>query len=140
MARPKTKPARATAEQVAKLSEDSIQQMVVGVLNARLAPGVSWFAIPNGGYRSKATASRMKQTGTRAGTPDMAFVIAGRPHFLELKRARGGRVSPEQREMIAELENAGAVVAVARGIQAALATLNSWGAINPPRARMALAA
>ena len=54
------------------------------------------FAIPNGGYRAKATAARMKRTGTRAGVPDIFLPVSnGREHglFIEMKRRKGGTVS-----------------------------------------------
>lgn len=50
------------------------------------------FAIPNGDYRAKATAARMKRTGTRAGVPDIFLPVSnGREHglFIEMKRAEG---------------------------------------------------
>ena len=67
---------------------------------ARL-PALRWlFAIPNGGYRTKVTAGRMKATGTKAGVPDICLPI---PHggyhglFIELKRRKGGTLSASQK-------------------------------------------
>ena len=53
------------------------------------------FAIPNGGFRSRATAGRLKAEGVSPGVPDL-FVPAWQL-WIEMKRLRGGRVSPEQR-------------------------------------------
>jgi hypothetical protein len=110
--------------------EDAVQARLVAVLMNSCAPNVLWFAIPNGGYRSPRTAARLKATGTRAGVPDMAFVIGGRTHFLELKRARGGSLSDVQIAIRDEAIAAGAIYAVAKGFDAAIAVLRSWGAIQ----------
>jgi hypothetical protein len=65
-----------------------------------VAPGVLIFHIPNGGYRSKAEAARLKWTGVLAGVPDLAIIApGGRAFFLEVKTATG-RLSEVQREVI----------------------------------------
>ena len=56
------------------------------------------FAIPNGGQRTLATASRLKVEGVVPGIPDL-FV----PEWLlwvEMKRAKNGQLSPAQAEKI----------------------------------------
>lgn len=64
-------------------------------------PELRWmFAIPNGGLRSKVTAARMKATGTRPGVPDICLPVArGKFHgmYIEMKRQRGGVLSPDQK-------------------------------------------
>ena len=80
-------------------------------------------ATPNGGFRNKITASRMKAEGQRAGFPDMTLPVArGGFHglFIELKKPaedgkRKGALSPEQREWIEELRDEGYKVVVAYG-------------------------
>jgi len=57
--------------------------------------------------------------------PDLMLLAAGRFHCLELKR-EGGRVSPAQRAMLGELEAGGAAVAIAFGLDDALAQLSRW--------------
>lgn len=113
-----------------RMSEDDVHRAVVEHLIRRPAPGVAWFHPANGGVRHISTAARFKRLGVRAGIPDLALVIGGGAHFLELKRAKGGRLSPEQKAMRIELEEAGAVVAVAAGLDAAIATLEAWGALS----------
>lgn len=117
------------------MSEDALHRAVVANLQQRLAPGVSWYHPANGGHRDRVTAARLKGLGVRAGTPDLALVVQGRAHFLELKRAKGGSVSAEQRAMLAELRAAGAVVAIARGLTEALHTLEAWGALRGSTAK-----
>ncbi len=58
------------------------------------------FAIPNGGKRHIATASRMKLEGVKPGVPDMLLPVARRGFhglFIEMKRTSGGSVSKDQK-------------------------------------------
>ncbi len=78
------------------------------------------FAIPNGGFRNKATAVRMKRTGTKAGVPDIFLPVpAGRWHglFIEMKRTKGGSVSKAQRDMLYALRAQGYRCAVCKGFE-----------------------
>jgi len=76
-------------------------------------PDVLIFAIPNGGHRAIRTAQMLKMEGVVAGIPDL-FVPAW-TLWIEMKRAKGGRLSPEQKAMIAYLEGVGHDVIVGRG-------------------------
>ena len=87
------------------------------------------FAIPNGGYRSKATAGRMKATGTKPGVPDMMLPVPrGEYHglWIELKRAKGGRVSDEQHWWIDELNRCGYMAVVAKGSEMAIRIIEAY--------------
>ncbi len=56
------------------------------------------FAIPNGGYRSKRTAGRLKAEGVRAGLPDLFLPIAAHGMhgmFLELKCGKNRQSIPQ---------------------------------------------
>lgn len=80
------------------------------------------FAIPNGGYRNKATAVRMKRTGTKAGVPDIFLPVSdGHWHglFIEMKRTKGGSVSRAQHDMIDALRAQGYRCEVCRGFEEA---------------------
>jgi hypothetical protein len=82
---------------------------------------VLW-ATPNGGHRHKATAARMKAEGAKAGVPDIFFAHARLGFhglFIEMKRKRGGRVSPEQREVMRNLWRQGYACIVCHGFEAA---------------------
>lgn len=84
----------------------------------RFLPGVLAFAVPNGGKRGKAEAARLKAEGVKAGAPDLCVAEPrGGYHglWVEMKRAKGGRVSKEQREFHAELLARGYHVVVAEG-------------------------
>jgi hypothetical protein len=81
-------------------------------------PGVLIHAIPNGGKRDIATASRMKAEGVVAGMPDLE--IPAWNQYIEMKRTVGGRVSTEQKKIILYLESIGKNVFIAHGCQAAI--------------------
>lgn len=75
--------------------------------------GVLIFAVPNGGYRSKAAAGRIKAEGGVSGVPDL--YVPEWSLWIEMKRAEGGRLSPDQKEIIAYLEGIGHTVIVGHG-------------------------
>lgn len=65
-----------------------------------------FFAIPNGGKRNIIEASRMKQTGTTSGIPDLEFLTNEKAFFFELKTTKG-KASNEQKKIIAEMKSNG---------------------------------
>lgn len=76
------------------------------------------YHIPNGGARSRATAGRLKAEGVKAGVPDLCLPVPrGTAHglYIELKRRRGGKVSPAQREWLERLSARGYDTAVCYG-------------------------
>lgn len=73
--------------------------------------------------------AKLKAFGTRAGIPDLFVLKSGQLFALEVKR-EGGRVSAAQRAAMSDLEAAGAAVAVAAGIDAAIAQLEAWHLIR----------
>ena len=77
--------------------------------------GVRIFAIPNGGARSRSTALRLKVEGVSPGVPDL-FVPEWRL-WIEVKRARGGSLSPEQRSWLEYLNAVGYRVIVPKGAE-----------------------
>ena len=95
-------------------SEDHEQMMFVQWFR-RNYPGVLIFAIPNGGARHPAVAMKLKATGVLKGIPDL-FVPAW-SLWIEMKRQDGGRVSPEQKEVMAYLEGIGHRAIVAKGAE-----------------------
>ena len=86
------------------------------------------FHIPNGGSRGKAEAGRFRAMGVRPGVPDLCLPVpVGGYHglYIELKRAKGGRVSAEQREWMDALRELGYCAAVCRGWEDA-ARIITW--------------
>lgn len=74
---------------------------------------------------SKRRAIRMKQQGVSRGFPDYLVIAGEHLYGIELKRQRGGSVSPEQREWITALNEAGVQTIVARGAQEAITFIES---------------
>lgn len=81
-------------------------------------PEACLFAIPNGGERNVIVASRLKAEGVRAGVPDLFLAV---PHgnlgglFIEMKKAKGGRVSEAQRAYLDMLTGLGYLAVVCNG-------------------------
>ena len=80
------------------------------------------FHVPNGGWRSKPEAARLKKAGVKPGVPDLCLPVpSGGFHglYIELKRRQGGTVSPEQKEWLAALQEKGYRAIVAHGAEEA---------------------
>ena len=105
--------------------EQTLQKALADHLRARAAAGTYWFHPANGGARTAIEGAILKACGVRAGTPDLILIKDGKTFGLELK-APGGRVSPAQAHAHQEMKTAGAEVAVAVGIDNALAQLEAW--------------
>jgi len=102
------------------LSEHIEQCRVVSWFR-RTHPGVRIFAIPNGGWRNKTVAAKLKAEGVSAGVPDL-FV----PEWLtwvEMK-TETGKLSPAQRDWIVYLDSIGHRVLVCRGYDDAVSKLS----------------
>ena len=79
-------------------------------------------AIPNGGSRHPAEAKNLKAQGVKAGVPDICLPVPrGGCHglYIELKRRKGGKLSPEQEQWISELTEQGYYAAVCKGWEVA---------------------
>ena len=110
--------------------EDDLQRYVVQLLRLCAVRGLVWFAVPNGEARSKVTGARLKALGVRPGVADFAMTLpGGRSAYLELKSPTG-RPSPEQRVFRSEVENAGALYAIARTPEQVQEILGAWGALR----------
>lgn len=75
-------------------TEHAEQAELVKWFRRKYAP-IRIFAIPNGGFRSRATAARLKVEGVSPGVPDL--FVPKHLLWIEMKRIKGGRLSPEQR-------------------------------------------
>ena len=118
-----------TARQ-AQLSESSLQQHVVKLLQAYGRPDICWFSVPNGELRNHKVGVQLKLAGLRAGAADLAFVIDGRFHAVELK-TEIGTLSGKQLSFREDLERAGGYFHVAFGLQEALGVLSGIKAFRP---------
>lgn len=103
------------------LTENQEQQLLFewAALSAGRWPELAlMYHIPNGGSRSKSEAGRFKAEGVKSGVPDICLPVArGGYHglYIELKRIKGGRVSPAQKWWIAALRDQGYYACVCKG-------------------------
>jgi hypothetical protein len=109
--------------------EQQIQRAVIEHLKLRPVPGIFWFHVGNGGYRTPIEARVFKSLGVTAGVPDLILIREGKTYGLELK-AVGGRLTPVQETAHVLMRAAGAEVAVAIGLDAALRQLERWGMLQ----------
>jgi len=110
--------------------EQEIQKAVADLLFlTEKKNGFFWFAVPNGGYRSKIEASIMKGLGTRAGVPDICIIKHGRAYWIELKSPIG-KLSDAQKKMMLTLHDVGCLVAVCRSIDDVQSALKCWGIVS----------
>ena len=80
------------------------------------------FHIPNGGWRAPATAAKLKAQGVKPGVSDLMLPVArGGYHglWIELKRRKGGKVSPHQSDWITEMRFQGYRAEVCHGSEEA---------------------
>jgi hypothetical protein len=105
--------------------EAQIQRAVFEHFKIRSATGVFAFHPANGGYRRPVEAKILKGQGVVSGVPDIVAVRSGQMYCLELK-AKGGKLSDNQRAAHSLLVSAGAMVATVDNIDDALRQLESW--------------
>ncbi len=87
------------------------------------------YAIPNGGKRHMNVAKTMKRTGTKKGVPDVCLPVArGKYHglYIEMKRKKDGRLSPEQRQWLRDLSEQGYRCEVCKGWEEAAKVLVNY--------------
>ena len=87
-------------------------------------PTVLIFAIPNGGFRHKATAARLKAEGLRKGVPDL-YVPKWRL-WIEMKRTKGGSLSADQKNWRDYLIGIGDAWMCAKGAKDAISQVNKF--------------
>ncbi len=86
-------------------------------------------AIPNGGHRHISVATKLKREGVRSGVPDIFLACPRKAMgglWIELKKPKGGRVSPEQKDWISRLVWAGYQAEVCHGWEAAKQVIEKY--------------
>jgi len=104
-------------------TEHAEQAEVVKWFRRKYAP-CRIFAIPNGGFRSRATAARLKAEGVSPGVPDL-FI----PYYklwVEMKRVKDGRLSPDQKDWIRYLTESGYICITCHGAEDAKAQIDAF--------------
>lgn len=83
--------------------------------------GYRYFRVPNETYTTSwKQKAKNHALGVVRGVPDLFVLAQGRLVAIELKRLKGGVVSPEQREWIEALNVAGVPAYVCRGAEQAI--------------------
>jgi len=121
-------------------TESAEQRIVVDWCHAY---GIEVFAVPNGLWLGKgkgrfARISAAKAQGMLPGAPDLVLVdlapASRRPVALELKRAKGGRLTSSQVLVHSRMSVAGWHIVVAHGADEAIDALRGLG-YGPPEGR-----
>jgi hypothetical protein len=115
--------------------EQQLQRAVLGHLAWRAMPGAWWCHYPAGGWRSPIEAAIFRSLGVVAGVPDLLIVYCGQLYALELKTAHG-HLTQTQIETQRRMRTAGATVATAVELDAALERLEQWGLLRPDRSSL----
>lgn len=94
--------------------------------------GVIFCAVPNGGKRDGRSATMLAMSGVKAGVPDL-LIFDPTPNgeyvgvALELKRRKGGRLTPRQKRWLGLLADRKWLAIVAKGSHDALEQLRKAG-------------
>lgn len=104
------------------MSEEQIHRSILQYFRRTLPHGWLVMHVPNGGFRIKSEAKRLKGLGVMAGWPDIQILGAKGSllepwcGFVEVKTATG-RVSDEQSDVHDKLRDCGFAVGVCRSIE-----------------------
>ena len=83
-------------------------------------------SIPNSTYtRSWGQKIKNKQSGLRAGLPDLFIIIKSKAVFIEMKRAKGDTVSKEQKKWLEMINKAGIRAELCKGFNEARRVIDS---------------
>lgn len=114
-----------------KHEEDDIQKAICQYLDIRK---ICYWAVPNGGARSKSEGAKLKATGTKSGVPDITIVHDGLYYGLEVKKPSTstpkGYLSKNQKEMIRKIEKAGGEVKVVYSVADVVECTMTWGLLR----------
>ena len=81
----------------------------------RTYPSVRVFAVPNGGHRGAYQGASLKAEGVSPGVPDLFVPAWGM--WIEMKREKGGTLSPAQSDWISYLDDCGYQCIVGLGFE-----------------------
>lgn len=115
-----------------KLSEHQEQLLVMNF--ARQHPEIASriYAIPNGGMRNAIIAMKMKAEGQKKGMPDLCLPLPKKGFhglYIELK-TKTGRLSPEQKKVISQLNSDGFKAVVCFGHEEAIGEIKNYVGIE----------
>ena len=102
------------------MKEPSEHNEQVALVRKLRSMGIFVFAIPSGGLRDAITASRLKDEGAMAGIPDLCILLNnGLVVWVEMKKRKGGSVSPAQKLAHSRMAELGQNIIVAKGAKEA---------------------
>jgi len=107
--------------------EAALQKRIVQFL---LMNDAFYFSLPNEGKRSPIMGAHLKAMGLYPGIADLAIIVDGKIHFLEVK-APDGVQSASQRDFQARCVMLNIPYQCVFSLTEALSTLAKWGAIKP---------
>ena len=110
--------------------EEKLQRAAVQYLKLTLPSPWIFFAVPNGGARSKAEAGIFKALGVKAGVPDLiVFGPEARVICIEFKAPKPAKasLSPAQKDTIAALGELGVPTLIVRRLDEAERALRALG-------------
>jgi hypothetical protein len=84
------------------------------------------YAVPSAGKRTFAMMNYYKAEGFRGGVPDLSLPVPSQKHhglYIELKRVKGGKVSPEQEWWLERLTEQGYYAVICKGADEAIQTI-----------------
>jgi hypothetical protein len=111
-------------------TEHKLQVALLDYLRIAGRRDLHWFAVPNGGHRHIAEASRLKAEGVRSGTPDLCFMLeGGKVAWLEMKTAKG-TLGPAQKAFRDLAQRLGHQWGLARSVDEAIVLLTQWGVLR----------
>lgn len=89
------------------------------------------FKMPKTAFNWAAYSNSLKRLGLATGFPDVIILARNKSNthevlFIEMKRIKGGRVSPEQKEWINKLDSLNYCVGIAYGCDSAIKILNNY--------------
>lgn len=108
--------------------EQHLHRACVDLLHVYAARGSLAFChVPNGEWRRKATAARLKAMGVTAGVPDLLVWLRGGGNFQVELKAGSRRPSPVQVDWAARMADLGVRVYLARSVDDLEAVLRAEG-------------
>ena len=88
---------------------------------------IKYSAIPNSTYtKSWKQKAKNKMSGLRPGLPDLFIIINTKPLFIEMKRIKRGVLSPQQKEWINCIKEAGIDCYVCKGFHESKAVIDQY--------------
>jgi hypothetical protein len=115
---------------VATEHQEQRQLFTWSILSRQKYPQLlNMFAIPNGGWRHKTTAAKLKAEGVKAGVPDIFLAWPSQGYnglFIEMKRMAGSSLSDNQKIWGERLFAAGYQVRVCKGFEEAKQAIEEY--------------